>query len=125
MSKIKSFDETELMDDVDQESQSEMDDQYNRIAQFCHYCTEGNITLAKEFLELHPEILNYKDVSGYTPLHWACLHDKKEMVEWLISIGGDILAQGPKEETPLHLAAQGGSLHSLQAIVEGVKQALR
>lgn len=122
---MDSFDnEAQIISSVDQDSQ-EMDDQLNRIAQFCQYCTEGNISSAKEFLEEHSEILNYKDISGYTALHWASLHDRKEIVEWLISIGGDLLAQGPNEETPFHLAAQGGSLYSLPIIAESIKQIIR
>ena len=100
------------------------DDQMNKIALFCQYCAEGDLEHAKECVSNLPDIIQFKDVSGFTGLHWACLHDRKEIVTWLLSLGSDILAQGPNEETPFHWAAQGGALTCLNIIIEELRSQL-
>ena len=105
---------------------SQSDDLLDQVAELAQLCAEGSLEEAQEFLRRHGEdFFDYKDATGYTPLHWACLHDQKEVVEWLISLGADILAQGPHEETPFHWAAQGGGLRCLTIILDRLRSLSR
>lgn len=48
--------------------------------------------------------VNAKSRSGDTPLHWAVLHDAKEVVELLIAKGADVNAKNEDGKTPLNTA---------------------
>lgn len=50
--------------------------------------------------------LNLKDESGRTPLHYAVLNGRLEIVELLVENGADINAKDWIDETPLHLISK-------------------
>jgi len=110
-----SFDETVPLPQEPEMTEEETD----QIAEFCQMAAAGDLAGAQEFIQTHGDhFLDYKDVSGHTALHWACLHDRRDIAEWLIQNGADVEAQGPNEETPLHWAAQGGGLQCLTLLFE-------
>jgi uncharacterized protein len=61
---------------------------------------------AKILLMAHPELLNKPDGgNGFTPLHWAVIKDRTNLVEWLVARGAAVDAADPMGMTPLHKAA--------------------
>ncbi|KAJ4456561.1 putative NAD-dependent protein deacetylase sirtuin-2 [Paratrimastix pyriformis] len=54
-------------------------------------------------------LLERADVSGYTPLHAACLGGHPAIVEALLAAGADINRQARDHETPLHVAMRRNS----------------
>jgi hypothetical protein len=51
---------------------------------------KGDLEKIQEILEENPELLDTPDKSGFTPLHWAVIFGKKDMIEYLIGKGADI-----------------------------------
>lgn len=67
---------------------------------------EGREERAIEMLIARPELLNQPDKSnGFTPLHWAVIADRTNLVYWLLEKGANVNAADPAGMTPLHKAA--------------------
>ncbi|CAN0154847.1 unnamed protein product, partial [Ectocarpus fasciculatus] len=64
--------------------------------------------------------LNALDSRGYSVLHYTCLHNLGALVPVLVERGADVnLRTGDgKRQTPLHLAARGGSIGIVQELVK-------
>lgn len=58
-------------------------------------------------------LVNSKDSTGKTPLHWAASFRDKDIVEYLIRQGADVNATDNNGRTPLHKAAGGGNIEAL------------
>lgn len=54
-----------------------------------------------------PELLNLKDSSGYTALHYAAVNRDEALVSALLRWGADPYQQDKKGNTPLHLSSAG------------------
>ncbi|XP_075149626.1 uncharacterized protein LOC142223660 [Haematobia irritans] len=52
--------------------------------------------------------IDFKDASGFTPLHWACYYGQLATVQSLVEAGASINEEAPEMVTPLILAASGG-----------------
>jgi len=66
----------------------------------------GRDEAVEQTLTVHPELLNRRDKgNGFTPLHWAIIAGRTNLVFWLIEQGADINAADPAGMTPLHKAA--------------------
>ncbi len=67
---------------------------------------KGDLEKIQKILDKNPELLDTPDKSGFTPLHWAVIYGKKDMIEYLIGRGADI--KGHREAlrgwTPLQAA---------------------
>ncbi len=63
--------------------------------------------------------VNGKDDGGWTTLHWAAWHDRKEIVELLIAKGADVNAKTDNQygDTPLHKAAWGGQKEMAELLI--------
>ena|SRR3990167_5056513 len=109
---------------MDQVAANPDESAFSEITDFCKHCSDGDIDKIREKLQQNASIIDWKDISGYAPLHWACLYDRTEVVTLLLENGADVLAQGPNEETPFHWAAQGDAIKSLPIILEAVKKLL-
>jgi ankyrin repeat protein len=66
----------------------------------------GDIEAVKQHLAAGVDV-NAKDDDGGTPMYWAAVNGRKEIVELLIAKGADVNAKS-KRGTPLHFAAKGG-----------------
>ncbi|CAN0490113.1 unnamed protein product, partial [Ectocarpus sp. 8 AP-2014] len=64
--------------------------------------------------------LNALDSRGFSVLHYTCLHNLGALVPVLVERGADVnLRTGDgKKQTPLHLAARGGSIGIVQELVK-------
>lgn len=55
-----------------------------------------------------PDLMEARDVSGMTPLHYASFEGHLPFIDLLCANGADILARDDLGQTPLHWAVQGG-----------------
>jgi len=61
---------------------------------------------ARIILRDHPELISKPDGGeGFTPLHWAVIKDRTNLVEWLLAKGAVVDAADSMGMTPLHKAA--------------------
>jgi ankyrin repeat protein len=51
---------------------------------------KGDVSQIRKILNENPELLDVLDSSGFTPLHWAVIYGRKDMIEYLIGKGADI-----------------------------------
>jgi hypothetical protein len=61
--------------------------------------TSDTVTL-REVLASHPELLNYQDEKGATPLHWAAQGQDFSVVDALVGMGADITIKDTLGYTP-------------------------
>jgi ankyrin repeat protein len=64
----------------------------------------NDLPIVKKLVEHDASIINLKDNSGNTPLHYAAINGSFEMTDILISAGADINAPNTLLNTPLHEA---------------------
>lgn len=70
---------------------------------------QGEITEEQVKAELQrQQQIDYKDVHGFTPLHWAASYGQMVSVQLLVAAGADVNSLAPDMITPLLLAAAGG-----------------
>jgi hypothetical protein len=67
---------------------------------------KGDLEKTQKILGENPELLDALDKNGFTPLHWAVIFGKKDMIEHLIGKGADIkgLNKALRGWTPLQSA---------------------
>jgi ankyrin repeat protein len=75
----------------------------------------GDLEKVKALLKKDPDLVssrvNERDISGFTPLHWAAMAGKKDIAELLLANGAKVNAKIDGRFggcTPLHLAAWTG-----------------
>lgn len=65
----------------------------------------GSLARLTATIAKHPALINKPDKkNGLTPLHWAVIEDRTNMVEFLLSRGADVRAADRYGWTPLHKA---------------------
>ena len=106
---------------------SEKEERADCTKELLQFAREGNLAAIKRIHQKNPnlveEILASKDAHdknyhGYTPLHWACLNDRLDFVEWLVTHGKAFVeAQDSDEWTPLHRACFEGHLPIVEWLV--------
>jgi ankyrin repeat protein len=77
---------------------------------------KGDFTTARDLLEKYPEMKNVKQDGGWTLLHVAS--NSRELVEYLIENGADIMARSDGQWTPLHNQAYRGNLDGVELLLE-------
>ena len=66
----------------------------------------GHDETAKKIITTYPKLLNGRDDgNGFTPLLWAVIAGRTNLVFWLIEKGADVNAADPFGMTPLHKTA--------------------
>ncbi len=65
---------------------------------------DNQLELVSQFIESGNFSPNSKDENGYTPMHAAASYNRKEILSYLISKGGDANIQDGDGDTPLHQA---------------------
>jgi ankyrin repeat protein len=78
---------------------------------FCgeiHYAVcDGDLPKVRALLKSNPDLVFAKDI-GMTPLHVAAFTGHKEIAELLVANRADVNARDKGNQTPLHMAADGG-----------------
>jgi hypothetical protein len=84
-----------------------------------HHCAENGLTTSViRLLSIRNINVNLKDVSGFTPLHWAARNGHIEIARLLLQNGADVNANDNFGYTPLHLAAIFGRIDILRLLFE-------
>ncbi len=66
----------------------------------------GHDANAEKLLARYPGLRDKGDnENGFTPLHWAVIADRTNLVMWLVNHGAAVNAADPSGMTPLHMAA--------------------
>jgi ankyrin repeat protein len=81
--------------------------QFNgRTERLARTILNGRDANAEKLLARYPGLLNKGDnENGFTPLHWAVIADRTNLVMWLVNNGAAVNATDPSGMTPLHMAA--------------------
>lgn len=65
---------------------------------------DNKLDVVKNFIESGKFSANSKDVNGYTPIHAAVSYGHLDLLDYLLSKGGDINIQDTEGDSPLHHA---------------------
>jgi ankyrin repeat protein len=76
----------------------------------------GDAATVNRLLEAEPTLVNAKDDSGRTPLHWACRGVHLRVVQMLVERGADVNALDRSGVAPLHSVASRGD-HQAAALI--------
>ncbi|NLB60041.1 MAG: ankyrin repeat domain-containing protein [Lentisphaerae bacterium] len=80
---------------------------------------QGSLTKLQAIIRQHPQQLNRPNrKNGLTPLHWAVMEDRTDMVRWLLAQGADANARDRYGMTPLHKAAAFNRYTSASMLLE-------
>lgn len=85
-------------------------------------CAQGATEIVKLMFQMQPEekmtCLASCDVQKMTPLHCAAMFDHPEIVEFLVSSGGDINIIDKERRSPLLLAALRGGWRTVHVLIK-------
>jgi len=80
--------------------------------------TSGHLEKVKELVEKDPKLVNAKDASGRTPLHWACRGVHFEVLKYLLEKGADVNAKTNNGDAPLHYAVLSGNINIVKQLLD-------
>lgn len=84
---------------------------------------EGNLYAMKEIIALYPgEALNWQDAAQLTPLHWAAIGKRGNIVNWLLEQGASLELQDKQGLTALHYAAQASEPEATEQLIAAKAQ---
>lgn len=67
----------------------------------------GSLSTVKILLDsLLPSTLEHKDSSQNTPLHVACMHNRRDVLKFLLDKGADVTARNKRDMTCLDVAIE-------------------
>eukprot|EP01117_Protostelium_nocturnum_P000953 TRINITY_DN11284_c0_g1_i1.p1 TRINITY_DN11284_c0_g1~~TRINITY_DN11284_c0_g1_i1.p1 ORF type:complete len:1049 (-),score=334.97 TRINITY_DN11284_c0_g1_i1:36-3182(-) len=78
---------------------------------------DGDANSMQELLEEGVYDINQMDSQGMTPLHWACLLSKPELVKILLSRGASVEVRDRFLESPVFMAIRGKDYESLNQLL--------
>ena len=96
----------------------------NSLHRICFINSESIFSIALNHIKKNKEsqdiktLINNKNVSGFTPLHYACYKGNLEIINQLINLGADIYLKNNKGLNILHLASQGNQINILAYFIE-------
>lgn len=79
---------------------------------------KGDCAAIQQLLGREPSLAKVRDSAGYTPLHWAAIDGRKDIVALLLANGAEIDAGTPQGATPLHLAAGSGRREAVEVLLK-------
>ncbi len=79
---------------------------------------KGHLSRIKELLSKDPELLNFRDENGRTPLHWACREGYERVVEYLINEGADVNIRDNNNVLPMHSIAIHGPTYIADLLIK-------
>jgi len=78
----------------------------------------GDLPKVRSLIEADPLLLQARDESGCTPLHWACRGVHEEVLTYLVTRKADVNAKDAEGNSPLISAAQSGSLAAVRRLMD-------
>ena len=78
----------------------------------------GDIEKARSILSSDKSQLEAKDRVGYTPLNWAAMRAKWDLVKYLIDIGANVNSPGYDKCTSLHCAAHHDNKDIIELLID-------
>jgi len=78
----------------------------------------GNLVRVRELIDSNPQLVNTKDSSGRTPLHWASSGVHFEVMQFLVARGADVNLKDLSGTTPLHSTATNNHLNACKLLIE-------
>lgn len=82
-------------------------------------CSHGELQKVKRLIAKNPELLNTRDKSLNTPLHYAAGSGKTEIVKYLIKKGADLKARNNYGWTALHSSSYHGYTAVSERLITG------
>ena len=77
----------------------------------------GDLSQVKALVAKDPKAVNEKDARGRTPLHYASVAAKSDILAFLIASSANVKAADPEGFTPLHWAAAEGQADAARALI--------
>ena len=78
----------------------------------------GNVACTATLLGFGASVDKIDTLNGWTPLHYACFHDKPAVVRLLLQAGADASRLDKYGKAPLHMAAFNGSVDVLGHLLD-------
>lgn len=83
-----------------------------------NWCREGETLQVRLWLDDPKNDINQGDDHGFSPLHWACLAGRTNLVDMLLTRGARINATNMGDDTALHLASSHGHLDCVNLLLK-------
>ena len=78
----------------------------------------GDLAKVRALVDKDGALVNVRDESGRTPLHWACRGVHAEVVEFLAERGADVNTRDAKGVCPLHSVSSRGHIGAARALID-------
>ena len=79
---------------------------------------KGDIQTVKALVEKSPQLVEGRDDSGRTPLHYAAYGGSADLINYFIDKGAKLELQDAQQKTPLHLAAMNDRKDAVAALLK-------
>jgi len=79
---------------------------------------KGDIPAVKALVEKWPQLVDARDASGRTPLHYAAYDGSVDLVNYFVDKGAKLELQDAQRKTPLHLAAMYDRKDAIAALLK-------
>ncbi|OSX60311.1 hypothetical protein POSPLADRAFT_1147513 [Postia placenta MAD-698-R-SB12] len=83
-----------------------------------HEFFSANLRMARLYYDHYPDILEWANVEGKTPLHVAAMKGNEELVRILCDLGADCDLADNEGNTPLHYASAWNHISVVQLLIE-------
>ena len=80
--------------------------------------TSGQASDVESMLQTEHELVNCRDLRGWTPLHYAAFNGQTKTLQILVAHGAAVEAADKDGATPLHAAATAGYPDTIEALLE-------
>ena len=88
------------------------------VAEIHEAARTGDVARLKTLLARNAALVNLRDDTRMTPLHYAVQAKRLAAAEFLLASGGDIRASNDEQLTPLHLASAAGDAAMVKLLLE-------
>ncbi len=78
----------------------------------------GDLVKVQALIEREPALVNAKDETGRTPLHWACRGVHVGVVRLLVGLGADVNARDANGVSPLHSVSSRGHVEAAKVLLD-------
>jgi ankyrin repeat protein/GTPase SAR1 family protein len=79
---------------------------------------DGTLEVTELLIKADATLIDSQTRKGWTPLHFAAKKNRCDILQLLLSYGGDVFKKSEDGRLPLHVACEVGSLECCRALVE-------